>query len=168
MSASRAGVWTVGATGVAVGLLRFIYWWSHRKDGPGVGYVDGEPVDLMLVTIDGKAVESRTAGAYLRMRTAASAEGVKLTVVSGFRTMAEQEYFYDCYRTRKCNDGHFAERPGYSEHQSGRALDLNARTPGVHAWLVTHAGEHGFYDTVPSEPWHWEYWESPPLRGEEV
>lgn len=158
----------MGATGFTVGLLRFIYWWNHRKDGPGVGYVDGEPIDLTLVTIDGKPVESRTAAAYLCMRTAAAAEGVKLTVVSGFRTMAEQEYSYDCYRTGKCNDGHFAERPGYSEHQNGRALDLNTRTPGVHTWLVAHAREYGFHATVPSEPWHWEYWESSPPRGEEA
>jgi len=21
-----------------------------------------------------------------------------------------------------------------------------------------HAGEYGFHNTVPGEPWHWEYW----------
>lgn len=163
MSLSRAGALTVGATGFTVGLLRLTYWWVHRKDGPGVGYLDGEPMSLVLVTIDGKPVESRTADAYLRMCSAAAADGVKLKVASGFRTMAEQEHFFECYQSGECNDGHYAQRPGYSEHQSGRALDLNTRTPGVQVWLLAHAREYGFYATVPGEPWHWEYWESPPF-----
>ena len=168
MSLSRAGTWAVGATGVTVGLLRFFYWWIHRMDGPGVGYVEGEPINVTLVTIDGKPVESRTASAYLRMRSAAAAEGIKLTIVSGFRTMAEQEYFFECYQTGECNDGHYVQRPGYSEHQSGRALDLNTRSPGVQSWLPVHAHKYGFHATVPDEPWHWEHWESPPVPGEEV
>lgn len=163
MTLSRTGTWTVAAAGATAGLLGFTYWWIHRKDGPGVGYVQGEPVNLLLVTIDGKPVEAKTADAFRRMRSAAAAADVRLRVVSGFRTMAEQEYFFNCYQTGNCNGGNFAERPGYSEHQSGRALDLNTRVSGVHAWLVARAHEFGFYATVPSEPWHWEHWESPPF-----
>lgn len=164
MTLSRTGALTLGATGFAVGLLRLTHWWLHRKDGPGIGYIDCEPVALLLVTIDGKPVETNTASAFIRMRKAVDC--VELTVVSAFRTMAEQEYLHQCYRTGDCNNGNYAELPGYSEHQSGRALDLNTRIPGVHLWLVQHAREYGFYATVPSEPWHWEYWgKAPPFLG---
>lgn len=164
MTLTRTGVLTLGATGFAMGLLRFTHWWHHRKDGPGIGYIAGEPVALQLVTIDGKPVETHTASAFIRMRKAAAADDVELSIVSAFRTMAEQEYLYRCYRTGDCNNGNYADPPGFSEHQSGRALDLNTRIPGVHPWLVQYAREYGFYATVPSEPWHWEYWgKTPPF-----
>ena len=72
--------------------------------------------------------------------------------------MEEQRFLYDCYQTGQCNHGNFAEVPGYSTHQSGRALDLNRLGPGVHAWLLAHARRFGFVATVPGEPWHWEFW----------
>ena len=63
--------------------------------------------------------------------------------------------------------------PGYSEHHSGRVVDLT--TPGyapleeefedsaAFAWLCRSAAEHGFYLSYPRgnphgiayEPWHW-------------
>jgi len=166
MNPVRAAIVVLGMSGSAAGLAGLVRWWHHRKDGPGTGYIDGMPVELMLVTIDGKAVEAQTAAAYRRMRDAAAAAGVALTIVSGFRTLAEQEHLHECYRTGKCNHGNYAEQPGYSEHQSGRALDLNARAAGVQDWLLAHANEHGFFATVAGEPWHWEYWgDSPPHLG---
>src|SRR5512133_2795143 len=56
------------------------------------GYVDGVPFDITLVTVDGKPVEVSTANAYVVMQSAAAAAGVNISVVSGFRTYAEQEY----------------------------------------------------------------------------
>ena len=92
------------------------------------------------------------------MRAAAASDGVTIKVVSGFRTMAEQEYLYGCYKSGTCNNGNLAARPGFSNHQSGHALDLNARDPAVGLWLRAHASAYGFHNTVPSEPWHWEFW----------
>ncbi len=155
----RDGLMTMGAVGVVgFGIYQLAHWWNHRADGLATGYANGEPFELVLVTVDGKPVET-----YLRMRQAAAAAGVRLKVVSGFRSMGEQEYLHRCHVSGRCNNGNFAEQPGYSKHQSGRALDLNARAAGVHAWLVDHAGEHGFYEMVSGEPWHWEFWgRSPP------
>jgi zinc D-Ala-D-Ala carboxypeptidase len=63
--------------------------------------------------------------------------------------------------------------PGYSEHHTGRAVDLGtagcaaldqafAQTPAF-AWLQRHAQRFGFYLSYPRdnaegylyEPWHW-------------
>lgn len=152
----------VGVLGV--GLYKLAHWWGHSEDGRATGYANGEPFEILLVTIDRKPVEAETAEAYRTMRQAAAAAGVQLKIVSGFRTMKEQEHLHRCYLSGGCNNGNFAERPGHSKHQSGRALDINTRAAGVHAWMVAHANAHGFYATVTGEPWHWEFWGSSPPR----
>ncbi len=110
------------------------------------------------------------------MHPAATAAGVTLLPLSGFRSVARQTEII-------C--GKFAAgltlpiiltritALGYSEHHTGRALDLNilgetaldesfART-AAYDWLCTHAAEYGFRLSSPRdnryglvyEPWHW-------------
>jgi LAS superfamily LD-carboxypeptidase LdcB len=120
------------------------------------GYRKGKRFPIKVVTIDGRMVERRTADAYMAMHKAAGQDGVELPIYSGFRTQAEQKYFYRCYKTCSCNSCIRAARPGHSNHQSGRALDIG-QWEGTHEWLVEHAREFGFRATIRSEPWHWEY-----------
>lgn len=122
-----------------------------------VGYKAGEPFDIVVTYIHGKPVELATAAAFRAMAKAAAAAGARIKVVSGFRTMKEQEYLYDCYLTKSCNNGNLAAKPGFSNHQSGSALDLNTKDPAVGSWIKAHGNDFGFYNTVPGEPWHWEY-----------
>ena len=129
------------------------------------GYVSGNPFPITLVTVDGKKVEVQTANAYYVMAQAAANDGVNLKVVSGFRTMAEQTYFYNCYINCNCNNCNLAAKPGYSNHQSGHALDLNTSASGVFAWLQANGGTFGFKKTVASEDWHWEWWGGGPGGG---
>jgi hypothetical protein len=129
------------------------------------GYTNGTPFTITLVTADGKPVELATANAYAVMQDAAAAAGINLAVVSGFRTMAEQQYLYACYVNCSCNSCNLAAQPGYSNHQSGHALDLNTSDPGVYSWLTANAGSFGFQRTVPSEIWHWEWWSGGPGGG---
>jgi hypothetical protein len=121
------------------------------------GYRSGHKMNICVTTIDGKYVEVNTARAYLRMRKAARKVGVTMHVVSGFRSMASQRYLYHCYKTKKCNGGNLAAVPGYSNHQSGHALDLNTSARGVYSYLANHGKAYGFRRTVPSEKWHWEH-----------
>ncbi len=122
------------------------------------GYTNGNSFTIKVVTVDGKKVEWKTANAYMKMAKAAETAGVEIRVVSGFRTMAEQEYLYHCYKTCTCNSCNLAAQPGYSNHQSGHALDLNTSASGVYSWLSNHGHSYGFKRTVPSEDWHWEWW----------
>jgi LAS superfamily LD-carboxypeptidase LdcB len=155
--APREAIGTLLVGAGTYGLVRLVRLWAEREQ-QATGYVAGKAFAITVVSIDGKPVEVATAAAFSRMRDAAAAERVTIKVVSGFRTMAEQEYLYGCYKSGTCNNGNLAARPGYSNHQSGHALDLNARDPAVGLWLRTHANAYGFHNTVPSEPWHWEYW----------
>ncbi|MBL8970562.1 MAG: M15 family metallopeptidase [Myxococcales bacterium] len=160
LAVEKYSTWVAGIAvlgGVGSGLLGLARWWNERER-LAIGYVKGKALPITVVSIDGKPVEVDTARAYRRMHAAASRDGVAIRVVSGFRTMAEQEYLYGCYQRGDCNNGNLAAKPGYSNHQSGHALDLNARDPAVGAWLRAHAREYGFRNTVASEPWHWEYW----------
>lgn len=130
------------------------------------GYVKGEPFKITVVTVDGKPVELESANAFYQMAQAAAKDGVTIKVVSGFRTMAEQQYLYNCYINCNCNNCNLAAKPGYSNHQSGHAFDLNTGGAGVYNWLVKHGGAYGFSATVPSEDWHWEWWGGgPPTSG---
>jgi hypothetical protein len=135
------------------------------SESQDVGYDAGAAFDITVVNVDGKPVEKDTANAFWVMRQAAAADGVDIHINSGFRTMADQEYFWMCYQCCCCNSCNLAAQPGYSNHQSGHALDLNASAPGVHAWLVSRGAEFGFSATVPSENWHWEWWGGGPGGG---
>ncbi len=121
------------------------------------GYRSGTPFPVTVVTVNGHPVEIATADAFLTMAKAAEADGILLRINSGFRTMAEQQYLYNCYVSGTCNNGNRAAGPGYSNHQSGHAIDFNTGG-GALAWLNAHGAEHGFNRTVPSETWHWEWW----------
>lgn len=114
-------------------------------------------------------MEVSTACAFSKMRNAALQAGVNIKIASGFRTLARQQYFWNCYQTKACNGGNLAAYPGSSNHGIGKALDLNTDCGGqsgsrpscggsrVYQWLYANAQSHGFVRTVQSEPWHWEY-----------
>jgi len=118
----------------------------------------------------------RAASAWTRLREAAEVDGVQLQVVSAFRSI---EYQLGILR-RKLERGQSIEQvlavsaaPGYSEHHSGRALDLT--TPGfapleeefersvAFPWLCKNAQRYNFNLSFPRgnphgiayEPWHW-------------
>lgn len=121
------------------------------------GYVKGSPFEVTLVRVDGYPVEINLANAFLTMAKAAEGAGLNMRLNSGFRTPEEQAYLYNCYKTCSCNSCNEAAAPGWSNHQSGHALDINM-SGGVLNWMNANAGAFGFKRTVASENWHWEWW----------
>jgi hypothetical protein len=109
---------------------------------------------MKVITVGGKKTSKATAHAFLKWQAAADAAGVSLSINSGFRSMEEQRYLYNCYQTRRCNNGNLAARPGYSNHQNGAALDLATNN---WTWVKNNASRFGFRATVPSERWHYEF-----------
>jgi LAS superfamily LD-carboxypeptidase LdcB len=100
-----------------------------------------------------------TACAFNKMFVAARTAGVRLTISSAFRTLERQRYFWNCYQTKRCNNGNLAARPGSSNHGRGVALDLNAssKSSAQYRWLASNGQRFGFIRTVPTEAWHWEH-----------
>jgi D-alanyl-D-alanine carboxypeptidase len=126
-----------------------------------VGYRKGRPRKISVVTLGWSDVEVRTAKAFLAMRQAAQEAGIELWIRSGFRSHEQQLMFYQAWRE---GWGNRAARPGHSNHQSGRALDIYIGDPGIFQWLERNARRFGFKRTVRGEPWHWEYTARPARR----
>ncbi len=116
------------------------------------------------------------AASWEAMRVAATADGVPLMIVSGFRSVDYQARLI----RKKINAGQeiaailkVNTAPGHSEHHTGLAVDI--ATPGSRPlteefetteafdWLGRNAGQFGFSMTYPRnnprgiiyEPWHW-------------
>lgn len=116
------------------------------------------------------------ARAWTRMREAAARDGVELRAVSSFRSIEVQSAIVRSKLARgQTIDAvlRVNAAPGYSEHHSGRAIDI--ATPGyapveeeferspAFAWLAAHARSYDFSLSYPRdnphglayEPWHW-------------
>ena len=91
--------------------------------------------------------QNTQAQAFEQMRAAAARDGVNIRINSGFRSNSEQA---DLYRRYQNGTGNLAARPGYSNHQNGRALDLNTSDSRVLNWLNQNGSHFGFARTVPS------------------
>ena len=96
-----------------------------------------EPDWLMLAGLDRYRralwLHPQAARAWTHMREAAMGEGIVLEVISGYRSHAYQLGIFDRKRAGGLNvDDILAVNaaPGYSEHHSGRALDVGASTGG--------------------------------------
>ncbi len=135
-----------------------------------VGYENGVQKNIKIVTVNdtnGKPVlkvNSEIADNITKLIAAAKQAGLTLSSDSTFRTMEEQQYLWDCYQTKQCNNGSQAAKPGYSNHQMGYALDFvcdNAAGSdasfagtGCFAWLQRYANQYGLKNLA-SEAWHW-------------
>ena len=115
--------------------------------------------------------------AFIEMWNKASEDGYKLIVNSSYRSYEEQEKIYNDYSSwYGDNDADKkAARPGYSEHQTGLALDIQSycseekkfdECPEF-TWLSNNAYKYGFIMRYPKnlehitgynyESWHYRY-----------
>lgn len=116
--------------------------------------------------------------AFIDMWNAAYEKEIYLIINSSYRTFEEQKKVYDDYKNSNGTtyaDG-IAARPGYSEHQTGLALDIfskentttsNFKDSKAHKWLVENAYRFGFIERYKKEfenitgfseeAWHWRY-----------
>jgi len=116
------------------------------------------------------------ARAWGSLRQAAQADRVVISIVSAFRSVERQAEIVRAKLARGLSVDEIlsvSAPPGYSEHHTGRAVDLT--TDGVRplelefegtaafAWLSRHAERFGFVLSYPRqnrygylyEPWHW-------------
>ncbi len=121
------------------------------------------------------------AAAWRELHAAATQANLVLLLISGFRSVARQaEIIRAKLAAGQAPDAilRLVAAPGYSEHHTGRALDVGspgeltleesfALTP-AYGWLTQHASRFGFTLTYPRcnpygiafEPWHW-CWQQP-------
>ena len=139
-----------------------------------------EPPDLLDIGWS-RFMRSEAAGHFLQMREDMVSAGMRLNVITSYRTFAQQARRFNSAVVdygRASAERQFA-RPGHSEHQSGLAVDfLHVSMPErmtharfensrEYAWLQENAHRYGFILRYPRgygdihgfifEPWHWRY-----------
>ena len=151
---------------------------NYGKEPRLPGYADAKELEDVGPNIVGRPqrLAPDTALAWRRMQAAAAEDGVRLLLVSGYRSVSHQAELI----RQKLDAGQdiaailkVVAAPGYSEHHSGKALDI--ATPGsrpltsefeattAFRWLVAYAGRYGFRMPYGRdnpfgftyEPWHW-------------
>ncbi len=117
-----------------------------------------------LVFRDGEGMRPDVAAAYDRMAAAARADGVVLTVVSGFRSDAEQAELFAAHP-----DPTWVAPPGQSLHRCATELDIGPSS--AYGWLAANASRFGFVQRYSWEAWHYGFEAGPAPcspEGEEV
>lgn len=143
----------------------------------GITYIQGIPIankTYGLPSTYAPGVDPTAYDAFLRMRDAASKDGINLFIKSGYRSYATQKNIYNNYVSRdgKDNADTYSARPGHSEHQLGLAFDINSldtswADTAEGKWLAKNAHRFGFIIRYPKdkvaitgymyEPWHVRY-----------
>lgn len=133
-----------------------------------------------LADAGGVPLRAEAAAAYSRLVADAAAAGVPISAVSAFRSRDEQARLYEYYTVRYGAEvaDSISARPGYSEHETGLAIDIGnpdgtCALEGCFAgtaagtWAAANAHRYGFVIRYPAgaehitgyayEPWHLRY-----------
>ncbi|MBR6948725.1 MAG: M15 family metallopeptidase [Bacilli bacterium] len=114
---------------------------------------------------------------YEAMAKQAAKEGLKLVATSSYRSYEYQEELYNNYAKRDGKEAAdtYSGRPGYSEHQTGLAVDLyngkelytEFEKTKEFEWMQKNAHKYGFILRFPKdkekltgyeyESWHYRY-----------
>ena len=141
---------------------------------------------VSLAAVGNQKVDSRILESLNAMISAGSAYGIG--VQSGYRSAEHQATLYWRQVNRFRNNGYgnteaqskagtIVKRPGYSEHNSGLAVDMGGsgnfrleedfKYTEAYKWLIAHCADYGFILRFPEgkenetgviyEPWHYRY-----------
>ncbi len=138
--------------------------------------IDFTPPDL--TSFNGYVVSAKIVPDMSAMFNAAASAGVPLSLTSAYRSYSNQVATYNNWvrvNGSTAAADTVSARPGYSEHQTGLAVDLSAgscslecfRGSAQYGWMVANAHNFGFVERYPvglegvtgysPEAWHWRY-----------
>jgi len=118
---------------------------------------DFKPNDLVEASLDYASESdiylSRLAyNAFKEMSDAASREGYGIVINSAYRSYQDQQDISDLYLRAYGQEyvDKYIAKPGYSEHQTGLAMDVGSRSVNIFAnskeygWMLENAYKYGF------------------------
>ena len=138
--------------------------------------IDFTPPDL--TSYNGFVISVKILPDLTAMFNAAAVAGVPLSMTSSYRSYSNQVATYNNWVTVNGSTAAadtVSARPGYSEHQTGFAVDLSAGGCSLecfggsaqYQWLQAHAATYGFIERYQAglesitgygpESWHWRY-----------
>lgn len=147
------------------------------KAAAGLTYMQGVLIvnkSYSLPASYNPGVDATANAALDEMIASAKNDGISLWIASGFRSYERQKTLYNNYVARdgKAAADRYSARPGYSEHQTGLAFDLNSLEQSFGEtkegkWLAANCWKYGFIIRYPKnkeavtgymyEPWHVRY-----------
>ncbi len=148
---------------------------NKRRPNSPINHTPGD-----LTWVGPQLMRSEAARQMSQLVSSASAAGVPITLVSGFRSYDTQAGLYNTYVSLYGQAGAdtISARPGYSEHQTGLVMDIGnpngvcalqacfVNTPAgqfaaAHAWrygfIVRYTNGFDFVTGYTYEPWHLRY-----------
>ena len=143
----------------------------------GVTYIDGILIANKTYSLPsdyGNGLTSITQSAFNKMNADAKSLGLNLWIASGYRSYWTQNTLYNNYVAAdgKEEADTYSARPGYSEHQTGLAFDLNSvessfANTDEGKWVKDNCYRYGLIIRYPKgkenitgymyEPWHLRY-----------
>lgn len=128
-------------------------------------------------------LDYRVAPHYIEMYNAALEDGIKLSPLSGYRSIAHQKRNFEARISLYMKQGYSKKQatimaseiilpPQTSEHNAGLCMDIlsiyeSFENTKEYRWLQAHAADYGFVLRYPKdkqsitnitfEPWHWRY-----------
>lgn len=152
---------------------------KHRPLNPASFESADMSVPTALANPYSRPLRTEAAQALDQMATVASAAGINLSVASAYRSYGTQVETYNGFAARdgQAKADTYSARPGFSEHQTGLAVDLNDgggcqvdlcfADTAAGQWLAANSWQYGYivrypngYDSVTGyqyEPWHFRY-----------
>lgn len=128
-------------------------------------------VDYIVRENESMLLDQDVLRAYTLLYNDASKQGLSLTIFSGYRSFEKQQTLFE-----KSKNESYVAKPGFSEHQSGLAIDISRRDIGLttnfmytkeYKFLKDNAYKYGFINRYPKEkekitgypfePWHYRY-----------
>ena len=159
-------------TDLSKGNLMLVNKYYYLKDN----YI---PNDLVTLTDEYNIGKNNTmrkvaADAFIEMSNAALLDNITIKNASAFRSYDYQVTLYNNYVSKDGKDAAdtYSARPGFSEHQTGLATDINQINSGFEntdafKWLDKNAHKYGFILRFPKnkedvtgytyESWHYRY-----------
>ena len=142
---------------------------------------DYNPDDLvtmpLTVAFRGKKIINEVNEAFIKLCKDAKSENLTIVANSTYRDFNYQSSLYKKYKNNKGQiyADNYAARPGYSEHQTGLAIDVSTLKSNMddfeetneYRWLIKNAYKYGFILRYPKdkeditgynyESWHYRY-----------
>lgn len=136
--------------------------------------LDDSFVPKDLVRLENHYMTKHTSKAFKKMRYNASLENMNLNIVVAYRSIDYQRQLYQeyCDNEGKESVDTYSARPGHSEHNTGRTIDISSANNDMlrfgdtqeSKWIKKNAYKYGFIvryqaDTThitgyQAEPWH--------------
>ena len=140
-------------------------------------YVKNDYAPKDLINVNGIMINKEAYESFINMQNDIKKEGLNIRIISSYRSYNYQEKLYNNYlkyETRSIVDAYSA-RPGYSEHHTGLAIDIDNIKLDYNKfylteefnWMKDNSYKYGFILRYPKdkenitgysyEPWHYRY-----------